>query len=70
MFAASSSDARQTESTDTIQGIERSPNAVAPVSTAAVAPPKFQIEESVSGDGGVLFRSRTRSRTSSVKAAR
>ena len=45
----------QIESIEHIQGIERSPNAVASAGDAAVAPPKFQIEDSVFGDGGAAL---------------
>ena len=49
MLAASSSAAVQIESNDTMYGIDRSPKAVASASTAAVAPPKVQIDERVFG---------------------
>ena len=42
----------QIESMDTIHGIDRSPNAVASAATSAVAPPKFQIDDKVFGEGG------------------
>ena len=53
MLASSSSGASQTESIDTMYGIDRSPKAESAAATRAVAPPKFQIEESVLGDGGL-----------------
>ena len=50
----------QIESMETIQGIDRSPKRrVASAPTAAVAPPKFQIDDSVLGDGGWALPSTT-----------
>ena len=43
------------QSIDSMYGIERSPNAVASAGTRAVAPPKFQIDDRVFGDGGFRF---------------
>ena len=42
----------QIESIENMYGMDRSPKAVSAAPTRAVAPPKFQIEESVLGDGG------------------
>ena len=50
-MASSSAGSVQTESIEYIQPIERSPSAVSAAGTAAVAPPKFQSELSVFGEG-------------------
>ena len=51
MFAASCSAPSQVESSDNMYGIDLSLNAVSAAPTRAVAPPKFQIDVTVFGEG-------------------
>jgi hypothetical protein len=55
---------------DIMCGIDRSPKAESAAATRAVAPPKFQIEESVLGDGGLALPARIRSMAASPRPLR
>ena len=70
MLAASSEAASQTESIENMYGIERSPKAVSVAPTRAVAPPKFQMDDSVLGDGGAALPSRIDSMAPSPRPLR
>ena len=70
MLAASSAGSLHTESMDSIHGMERSPKVVSSAPTAAVAPPKFQIEDRALGDGGRVLPATVWSITSSLRPLR
>ncbi len=70
MLVASSAGSVHIESIENIQGIERSPSAVASAGTAAVAPPKFQIELREFGEGAVAVEARISSISASESPAR
>ena len=70
MLASSSVGDSQTESIENMYAMERSPKAVSAAATRAVAPPKFQIDDSVLGDGGAALPSRIDSIAPSLRLLR